>query len=363
MPRKRHTLTPFSLSFLDSMSCGLGAVVLLFLIIKHNVEAKAPVTPVAPALAAEVNLLETEVLEGKEGLAVLRNTVADVDHERVIAEGLARRIMEQIRETEGESAADRAKAAADELAALRAQVEALEAKKKQLSEESKSTGEDTRAFSGEGTRQYLTGLKIGGERILVLLDASASMLDKSLVNVIRRKNMPDTRKANSAKWRQAINTVDWLSARFPVASHYQIYTFNTAVKSAVPGTEGTWLKVNELAQLNKAIDAVKQTIPDGGTSLETAFRTVRELKPAPDNVYLITDGLPTQGQKPPLFGTKVSGKERVKLFNSAIQQLPDAIPMNVILLPMEGDPAAAHAFWGLAIAHRGSFLSPAEDWP
>jgi hypothetical protein len=37
--------------------------------------------------------------------------------------------------------------------------------------------------------------------------------------------------------------------------------------------------------------------------------------------------------------------------------------VNVILLPMEGDPMAASAFWRLAQLTRGSFLSPAEDWP
>jgi hypothetical protein len=30
---------------------------------------------------------------------------------------------------------------------------------------------------------------------------------------------------------------------------------------------------------------------------------------------------------------------------------------------MEGDPLAAAAYWRLAQLSRGSFLSPAEDWP
>ena len=35
MARKRRA-TPFSLSFLDIMACGFGAVTLLFLILRHN---------------------------------------------------------------------------------------------------------------------------------------------------------------------------------------------------------------------------------------------------------------------------------------------------------------------------------------
>jgi hypothetical protein len=51
------------------------------------------------------------------------------------------------------------------------------------------------------------------------------------------------------------------------------------------------------------------------------------------------------------------------LFNRALEQLPSGIPVNVVLFPMEGDPLAASAFWKLAMASRGSFMSLAEDWP
>jgi hypothetical protein len=37
--------------------------------------------------------------------------------------------------------------------------------------------------------------------------------------------------------------------------------------------------------------------------------------------------------------------------------------VNVILLPMEGDPLAPGAFWTLARRTNGAFLSPARDWP
>jgi len=36
MSRKRRQLNTFSLSFLDIMACGFGAVTLLFLILKHD---------------------------------------------------------------------------------------------------------------------------------------------------------------------------------------------------------------------------------------------------------------------------------------------------------------------------------------
>ena len=37
MARKKRGFTTFNLSFLDIMSCGFGAVVLVFLIIDHSI--------------------------------------------------------------------------------------------------------------------------------------------------------------------------------------------------------------------------------------------------------------------------------------------------------------------------------------
>ena len=87
-----------------------------------------------------------------------------------------------------------------------------------------------------------------------------------------------------------------------------------------------------------------------------------QLAPLPDNIILITDGLPTQGRKLRTSGN-VSGKERAKLFKGAIDELPKGIPVNVILMPLEGDPMAASHFWKLAMETGGSFLSPSSDWP
>ena len=39
------------------------------------------------------------------------------------------------------------------------------------------------------------------------------------------------------------------------------------------------------------------------------------------------------------------------------------MPVNVILFPMEGDPMASPAFWKLAMASRGSFMTPSSAWP
>ena len=62
MAQSRRRISAFSLSFLDIMSCGFGAAVLLFLIIKHNVDTNVPQPVVKTDLSAEVDLLEEEII-------------------------------------------------------------------------------------------------------------------------------------------------------------------------------------------------------------------------------------------------------------------------------------------------------------
>ncbi len=270
--------------------------------------------------------------------------------------------VEEIKESSGRIEALSSDAQTTEIEKLKEEIREMEERKKRLEAETEETGRDVRTFIGEGNRQYLTGLKLGGQRILVLLDASSSMLDETIVNIIRRRNMPDETKRASAKWQQALKTADWLSTQFPPGSRYQIYTFNTEAKAVLDDTNGQWLKVNDSAQLNKAVSNMKDVIPDGGTSLEKAFLAAASLKPVPDNIYLITDGLPTQGRTRPRSST-VSSKQRMAHFEDAVKQLPSNIPVNIILAPMEGDPMAPSAYWRLAQLTRGSFLTPSRDWP
>jgi hypothetical protein len=363
MAKKRTDVVTFGLSFLDIMSCGLGAVVLLFLIIKHNTESETLTNTEIPDLTSEVSMLEKEILEGREGLAELLNTIAEVDNRIVTAQGLARRITESLEDKSGDLEEALAAASQDsDIEKLKQDLQRMELERKRQEAESDNTGSDTRSYIGQGNRQYLTGLKLGGNRVLVLLDASASMLEETIVNVIRTRNMSDDIKRNAPKWRQALEMVEWLSTRFPVTSKYQIYTFNTTAESIVPNTKGQWLDVSNNSQLEKAFKDLELVVPQGGTSLENVFTEMSRLSPQPDNIYLLTDGLPTQGRNPPR-GATVSGRNRMELFESAVEKIPPNIPFNVILLPMEGDPMAASAFWQLAQLSGGSFMSPSEDWP
>ena len=86
------------------------------------------------------------------------------------------------------------------------------------------------------------------------------------------------------------------------------------------------------------------------------------MTPLPDNIFIITDGLPTIGKDSSKSGN-ITGAQRYRLFNQAIANLGQSIPVNSMLLPLEGDPYAAAAFWRLAIITKGAFVTPARDWP
>jgi hypothetical protein len=363
MVRKKREFTTFSLSFLDIMSCGFGAVILVFLIMNHAIDKEK--TDLNQNVQSEVDLLAEDVAEGEEGLVQLRNALSDVDQKLVEAQGLATRITQdkekyeaQIEDRKRDGYTDKS-----DIEALKAELLSLEADVKKLRESSKDTsGSNVRAFIGEGNRQYLTGLNLGGQHIAILLDTSSSMLADKLVQIIRLRNMGEAVQRGAEKWTQNLKTVDWLTAQMPAASKYQVITFNTQASAALPGTEGKWLEVADRGQLGEVSSALRKIIPAGGTSLENAFLALHKLSPPPDNIFLITDGLPTQGTTPPR-GTKVSGQERQKLYAQAIRQLPNKVPVNIILAPMEGDPMAAAEFWQLALYTRGALLMPSRDWP
>ncbi len=245
-----------------------------------------------------------------------------------------------------------------ELAELNRQSQELVTKERDEAEDARSL----RAFEGEGNRQYLTGLRMGGKYVVILVDTSTSMLDRTIVNILRRRNMSADQQRRAPKWQQAVNTVDWLTTQIPAGTNVQVIGFNDKATWLIPGTESKWVTVNDGTELDAPVEALRKTYPQGPTSLHAAFNAIKTLEPKPDNIFLLTDGLPTMGE---ILPTRpgVSAKDRLDHFDRAIRQLPVGVPVNTLLFAMEGDPQAAPAYWLLAIRTGGSMMAPSEDWP
>ncbi|MDX2417824.1 MAG: vWA domain-containing protein [Xanthomonadales bacterium] len=361
----RRKASPFSLSFLDIMFCGFGAVVLLVLVLNH--ETVKSREQIFTDLRAEAVRLEKEVLIGEKNLVEARNSLKATDSEIVLMQGQSERVIDTIQEMEIEIArmSNETLASREHVNQLSTDLKSLDKVQKRLGaavEADRDAGEKVREFKGEGDRQYLTGLKMGGKRILVLVDASASMLDETIINVIRRRNLDAASRISAPKWQRALKTTDWLISNLPNNTKFQLYSFNTVAKATLSGTDGNWLETSKRTDIDGAISALYQIAPEGGTSLYHAFSAANALSPPPDNILLITDGLPTQGRAKPV-STTVSAKKRLDHFEQAAKVLKGEIPVNTILLPMEGDAWAAAAFWALAINSEGSFMTPSRDWP
>lgn len=350
---KNRRMIAFSLSFLDIMACGFGAVTLLFLILRHSVVEE--VRP-DPNLSAEVYMLKEDVKEAEEQRSDLLNSIEDIELKLVTTQGLSKRFLTDLEEVEESIQSD----PDEQIAMLRRQVEELEKETSNLEEV--EYGDKVRQFLGEGNRQYLTGLVLGGERVMILVDGSASMLADSVVNAVRRRNMDPEKRVEAPKWKWTVRTVEWLLAQLPPSSRFQVYIFNTESFPASVGTEGEWLDAADSLQLEDAADGLQSYAPEGGTSLENAIASLKDFTERPDNLFLLTDGLPTQGKTPP-SSAMVSGEQRVRNFLSAVGQLPIGIPVNTILFPMEGDPEAAALFWQFAMSTKGAFIVPSRDWP
>ena len=353
------------MSFLDCMSCGFGAVILFFMIINSQVRDESDSPP--QELQGETTKLEFEILDQRKNLVLAKNTMDRLEDEKVTADKQIAQIIALIeklkKELDKEDADTLAKI--ERVEKLQSDIESLEEEKKRLialEQEKKSEGERVRTFAGDGDRQYLTGLKVGGDRILVLVDTSASMLDRKIINILRRRNMADEVKLRSLKWRQAVASVDWLSAQFPPTSKFQIYGFNEVAKPVLDGSEGVGLEVGEGEQLDEAIRILRRTVPQNGTNMKSAYEVINSLNPLPDNVIILVDGLPTMNSPEAARGM-VTGAERLKYHYEAIDVVPSGVTVNILLYPMEGDYYASIAYWLLAYQTGGAFMSISKDWP
>jgi hypothetical protein len=122
----------------------------------------------------------------------------------------------------------------------------------------------------------------------------------------------------------------------------------------VDGTASAWIDATDGA-LDRAVRTLRdEIVPAGPSDLSGALIAASSLEPAPDNIFLLTDGLPTAT-------ASEDPRDRIRLFNEAAERVPLGAPMNVILLPKEGEPNAAPAYWLLALRSDGAVFAPAED--
>ena len=361
MARRRRESSVFTLSFIDVMAGGFGAVVIMYLIINHATETAEEVDN--RNLRAESRLLDYQLDTNSESLSYLRDLVGNLsiriaDVNRTIDEKVEEL---EVKEEEIEEIEKKSLDQSDTLEELIKELEEIEQEVESLARaERAEQGLTTIEIRGEGDRQYLTGLYIGGEHILIALDISSSMLDDTIVNVIRRRNMDAERQRRAPKWQRAIRTVEWLTANIPLTSRFQVALYNN--ESSFVINEGEWIDASDGQTVRSIFTELATVLPHEGTNLKGVFELAASLHPLPDNMFLIADSLPTM-DSPTTNRTTITGRERLNLFYQAVRVLPGGIPVNVLMFPLEGDPFAPLSYWNLAHITGGTMLSPSADWP
>jgi hypothetical protein len=346
------------------MFCGFGAVVLLVLIINTNIITSREEQVADLRSEFRQQQLINRLADEKNGQ--LRQELDEVGAKIASLQKNSGELTADIKNaasvtpSAGEEKSDKERISAlqQELKGLERDIERLTRKKAG----ERQTGRRVRSFEGEGNRQYFTGLKLGGNRVLILVDSSASMLDYKLVDIIRRKVRNESVRRSAPKWQKTVAAVEWLIANLPAQSSIQLYSFNSDVAAITGGEKSSWIPVTDNNRVDGVLSKLKEIAPLNGTNLYNVFVKAGTIVPRPDNIILLTDGLPTQGKGGRKSRT-VTGRERAAFFEKAVKELPAGVPVNILLFPIEGDPLGSVLFWKTAIDSGGSFLTPSRDWP
>ncbi|MGI9346140.1 MAG: VWA domain-containing protein [Gammaproteobacteria bacterium] len=345
MRLRRRDAEGFNLSFLDIMSCGLGAVILLFMLVKYETSQSGEAVS---ALQSDLRELQGQKQSAQEQSGILTQSIADLNKQMLQ--------MQQVKE--------------------QAQVEDAELTAK-LSELAKAIAileeEDARptAPKEKPVQEHLIGLRVEGKRILIMLDYSASMAEERLIDIIRTKVSSIAVKRAASKWQRTLKIVHWILDRVPENSSYSVMAFNDKAAFLV---RQEWIRKEDeklRIEMDRALDVLH---PHQATNLYAALQLVASRQSMPTDIYIITDSLPTIGKSQSRKcrlrsgAQTVSSKCRQSIFNSAAADFAQArrnvLPrINAVLLPIEGDAQAAPYYWMWAASTGGTMIAPVASWP
>lgn len=352
MLRRKRT-DGFNLAFLDIMACGLGAVILVFILVKQNLE-EAP-TEVGK-LQEDIAALEQAQSQAAETLSSVRAELAREDSS----------LQQSSQELDAQQSA-----LANQQASVQQAEQALDELKSSIVEIEVPERQDLVEINQVNEENYLLGLKVTGRKIGILVDMSASMTNEKLIDIILSKSRSQQAKQTAAKWVRTRNVVEWLLARLPANSEVVVVAFSEDAQ--ILGTNA--MQTASPETVSQILQDLNSLTPQGGTNLQKGLNTINQF--APTNLYVITDGLPTKGESQyrslnpfakcnSLTGNAqtISGDCRKRLFQQTIQESNrQGTQVDVILLPLEGDPDAVNQYWLWTATTGGLLISPASNWP
>src|SRR6185295_14435121 len=168
MASHRRTVEVFTLSFLDCICCGFGAVILFYTII--SAQSGLDRQRSTESLRSEVNRLEEEVLIGTRNLVILRNTLNKTETETASASEKSQQLLAQLKANRIQMSSydETSLARRERIETLKADIRSLEEGTRRLEAGAKDKGppgQDLSAFGNNGDdRRFITGMKGRGKR-------------------------------------------------------------------------------------------------------------------------------------------------------------------------------------------------------
>lgn len=377
-PSKTELGSGVGLSFLDVLCCGLGAVVLLLLLVRHGQQPEVIARPEAAQVRMAQSLrqarteAEAEERQHQEASLALQASVkqkrqalqaasaqqgGDQGASAQILDAMEARAREEARHTR-----------------LQQAFAALDRQRQQAASQPRP-----QAVSGA-----LAGINLAGmDRVVVLLDVSASMLHEHLVEIIRLQHAGAAAQRQAAKWQQAINAAIWAHSALAPGAQYKILAFSESVQALagapLAGASAKW-DTKQPGTEQQVEDALWQLSPQGGTNLEQALGAATALFPRPNKLLIITDGLPNQVERKSLAGAgrlqgckresfqpggTTSAECRLSIGIASVNKHGGrllGVPVDVALLPLHGDAQAVRFYSLVAALSGGRLLTPSPDW-
>src|SRR5262245_10774988 len=164
MARRRRSVEVFSLSFLDCICCGFGAVILFYTII--SAQSGLQRSENTENLRSRVEQLEEQVLERTRNLVILRNTLEKTQSETASASEKSKQLLAELKANEMQKSAydETSLARRERIEKLKADIRALEEGTRRLEAgaiDKAPPGQDIKAFRNVGgDRRYITGIKV-----------------------------------------------------------------------------------------------------------------------------------------------------------------------------------------------------------
>ncbi len=348
---KRRETEVFSLSFMDCICCGFGAVLLLFILTTGQKADHSEET--VEELKQRVAEMEREITREQDELAKMARP--------------ATLTAEQLTALQQENRESRRKAdeQEQELRQLLRQLAALKNEEAKLLADLKAVPEEEQQpvpIPDVDRRQYLTGVQMEGSHVLFIVRASGSMLGDTIDEAVARLEDPDFKKRESPKWQRVVRSLHWLVASLGTDTNFQILLFNDEIVPFMPDRGEGRIPRGDRSGVQQALAKLRQVVPKGSANLERAFNHVRYMPTLPDAIVLLTDGLPTASDTSSATNS-TDDETRMLFLRQAVRQLPPRIPVSTILFPTSGDPGAPALYWELAGFTNGALVSPTEDWP